>query len=286
MKSLPFPFCATLATSLALAQPAPAASPLYAMLNAYRGAPPPCPGRPAQPLSALETHPALARVQVGTGIFLEHALERIGYPVAEAQAIYVSGPPDPRAVMEVVARRYCATLLDPAYTTVGVARSGDNWQIVFARPAPAPLASRLPSAADAGSAMLQAVNLARASPRACGAQAFPAAAPLAWNGALASAALAHSQDMAQQRYFNHKNRQGLQVAERAQQAGYRWRRIGENIAVGQESVDEALAGWLTSPGHCANIMSAAFTEMGAAYGIDPANGLNRAYWTQVFGTPR
>jgi hypothetical protein len=72
------------------------------------------------------------------------------------------------------------------------------------------------------------------------------------------AALAHSLDMARQRYFSHQGKDGRQVGERALQAGYHWRRIGENIAVEQESADEAVAGWLSIPGHCANIMNRDF----------------------------
>jgi uncharacterized protein YkwD len=68
------------------------------------------------------------------------------------------------------------------------------------------------------------------------------------------------------------------------QAGYRWSGIGENIASGQESVDQVMAGWLASPGHCANIMDRWFTEMGGAFAV--AGGPGRAYWTQVFGTPK
>jgi uncharacterized protein YkwD len=75
------------------------------------------------------------------------------------------------------------------------------------------------------------------------------------------------------------------VGDRALQAGYRWRRIAENIAAGQESGDEAVAGWLASPGHCANIMNGRFTEMGAAYAIHNARESPRVYWTQVFGAP-
>jgi uncharacterized protein YkwD len=85
---------------------------------------------------------------------------------------------------------------------------------------------------------------------------------VAWNGALGDAALAHSTDMARLRYFTHQGKDGRAVGDRALQAGYRWQRIAENIAAGQESGDEAVAGWLASPGHCANIMNGRFTEMG------------------------
>jgi uncharacterized protein YkwD len=92
--------------------------------------------------------------------------------------------------------------------------------------------------------------------------------------------------MAQKHYFNHKQPDGSLPADRATAAGYRWVRVGENIASGQRSVEEAVASWLDSPGHCANIMNPTFTEMGAAYAINPQNRNRTPYWTQVFGTPR
>ncbi|MFS2018889.1 CAP domain-containing protein [Massilia sp. CT11-108] len=120
----------------------------------------------------------------------------------------------------------------------------------------------------------------------CGTQAFGPAGPLVWNPLLGQAALVHSTDMAQKHYFNHKQPDGSVPADRATQAGYRWARVGENIASGQRTPEEAVASWLDSPGHCANIMNPAFTEMGAAYAINPQNRNRTAYWTQVFGTPR
>ena len=259
---------------------------LVALINAWRAAPGACGGVRAAPQAPLAFNATLARVQVGTGVFLEYALERIGYPVAQAEAVYITGPREARAVMDVLARGYCKTMLSSQFSALGAARSGDSWQIVFARPAPPPLAERLPDQGGAGQVMLRLVNTARASGRSCGAQFFPAAPSVSWSSALAGAALAHSADMARQRYFSHIGKDGRQVGERALQAGFRWRRIGENIAAGQESPEEAVAGWLTSPGHCANLMNAGFTDMGAAFALSTLRESPRAYWTQVFGTPR
>ena len=79
--------------------------------------------------------------------------------------------------------------------------------------------------------------------------------------------------------------QNATVRERATQAGYRWRTIGENIATGQGAPKQVVAGWLASPQHCSNIMQPAFTEMGAAYFVNRERD-TAIYWTQVFGTPR
>jgi uncharacterized protein YkwD len=139
---------------------------------------------------------------------------------------------------------------------------------------------------DAGQIILDGVNAARAEGRTCGSKEFPAAPPLRWNPQLESAALMHSQDMAAQRYFSHAAKDGSRADVRSQRAGYDWQRIGENIAFGQETPQAALAGWLNSPGHCANIMNPNFTEMGAAYGLTAEANSGVFYWTQMFGTPR
>jgi uncharacterized protein YkwD len=75
------------------------------------------------------------------------------------------------------------------------------------------------------------------------------------------------------------------VDGRATQAGYPWRSIGENIAAGQMTADAAVQGWIKSPGHCANIMSPAYSEMGAAFVVNRQSSAG-IYWAQVFGAAR
>ena len=65
--------------------------------------------------------------------------------------------------------------------------------------------------------------------------------------------------------------------------GYRRRATGENVAEGYPSGAAVVAGWMTSPGHRANIVSTHFTEMGA--GVATAKNGHRFY-AQVFGSPR
>ena len=84
-------------------------------------------------------------------------------------------------------------------------------------------------------AVLALVNEARRRGASCGAQRFAAAAPLAWNDQLAAAALGHARDMAEHEYFDHADRRGRGVGQRAREIGYPWRAIGENIAAGQGS---------------------------------------------------
>ena len=271
------------ALAVLLAAPPARADELADLINAYRAAPGSCAGRPAAPAGALSIEPALSRIRIGPGTFLESALQRAGYEAAHAEAITVSGPTDAQAAMAAIGPNYCRILLAPEFAAIGTARIGNEWQVVLARPI---VIAPLPDWPHAGQDILALVNAARARPRTCGTKAFGPAGALTWNPLLGQAALAHSTDMAQKHYFNHKQPDGSQPADRATAAGYRWVRVGENIASGQRSVEEAVASWLDSPGHCANIMNPTFTEMGAAYAINPQNRNRTPYWTQVFGTPR
>ena len=71
----------------------------------------------------------------------------------------------------------------------------------------------------------------------------------------------------------------LSSASNAQE--YPYILVGENIANGQEDVDEVMTTWMESPGHRENIL-AEFTEMGGALVKDDV-GMN--YWCVDFGTP-
>jgi uncharacterized protein YkwD len=259
---------------------------LLQLLNGYRRSPDQCLGQPAQPAPALQPKAALAQARVAPGRFLDQALEQAGYLAEQVQAIEVTGPEDAEGAMAALRERHCRLLLGAQFQHVGVQREDDRWLVLLAREAPPQWRADLPEWSGAGQDVLAATNAARAQARRCGERHYPAAPPLRWNQNLGQAALAHSDDMVSKRYFNHRARDGSGAGERALRAGYLWRKIGENIASGQESSQEAVQGWLTSPGHCANLMNPDFTEMGAAYalGSDRRHGI--IYWTQVFGAPR
>ncbi|HEY9002986.1 MAG TPA: CAP domain-containing protein [Mucilaginibacter sp.] len=125
-------------------------------------------------------------------------------------------------------------------------------------------------------AMLQMVNNVRATGCTCGTTVMPAVAPLTWNDVLAAAALQHSQDMNTTGNFSHNSSDGTSFSDRITAAGYtNWRALGENIAYGYTTEQAVFNGWLQSEGHCKNMMSASFKEMGAAKA--------GTYWTQDFG---
>ena len=132
-------------------------------------------------------------------------------------------------------------------------------------------------------ATLEQVNEARAQGGSCEDAIYPASSALRWDGRLADAAQAHSQDMAAQGYLEHINLDGHSPEERSEAQGYTWRRHGENLAQGHDSASSVVQGWLGSLSHCRTLRNADFedTGIGVAKGSD---GL--LYWTQVFASPR
>jgi uncharacterized protein YkwD len=132
--------------------------------------------------------------------------------------------------------------------------------------------------------VVERVNQARALGATCGGQAFGATGPLAMEARLRCAARVHSLDMVTRAFFDHVNPDGETPFVRMEHAGYEYRAAGENIAAGQSTPQEVVEGWLQSPGHCANIMSPDFTQIGVGYVSAPEGALPH-YWTQVFGTP-
>ncbi len=100
---------------------------------------------------------------------------------------------------------------------------------------------------------------------------------------LRAAARGHSQDMAANNYFSHTSLDGRTFDQRIGEAGYTgafpW---GENIAAGQSTPEAVVTGWMASPGHCTNIMSAGYKAIGVGYGFS-SSSTYRHYWTQDFG---
>ena len=136
--------------------------------------------------------------------------------------------------------------------------------------------------------MLNAVNDFRSEPQSCGSYgSFTAAQPLAWGCKVGDAALLHSVDMADNNFFDHQGSNGSNTGNRLTQSGYAWSSWGENIAAGTSlsSVSAAMNAWITSDGHCANLMGSSFTQFGAAKFSNPSSTYN-VYWTQVFARPR
>ncbi|MGQ9549202.1 MAG: CAP domain-containing protein [Roseiflexus sp.] len=108
-------------------------------------------------------------------------------------------------------------------------------------------------------------------------------APLTVSSQLTAAAAAHSQDMAQNNFFNHIGSDGSTPWVRIQRTGYSYRSAAENIAAGYRTARDVVQGWYGSPGHRQNMLNCNLREIGVAYADGGSYG---RYWTQVFATPR
>lgn len=133
--------------------------------------------------------------------------------------------------------------------------------------------------------ILALVNEARAGSRRCGDETFPARGRLTLDSRLDAAAQGHATDMARANYFSHTGRDGSTVGDRVTRQGYAWSRVGENIAAGYRTPEDVVAAWLDSEGHCRNIMSGDFTQLGVGRATNSASRFG-IYWVQNFATPR
>jgi uncharacterized protein YkwD len=99
---------------------------------------------------------------------------------------------------------------------------------------------------------------------------------------LLKAARDHTTRMAARDVLAHEL-DGKGPEERLADVGYRHAGWGENVAMGQRSAGEAIATWMDSPGHRANLLNPDFRQIGVGIAT---NARGQRYFTQVFGIPR
>lgn len=112
--------------------------------------------------------------------------------------------------------------------------------------------------------MLQAVNAIRTTGCDCSGEKMPPVPALTWNDQLALAAKLHTEDMVKNNFFDHTNKEGKSPGDRIKAAGYTYRFYAENIAIINTDEKGVVAYWLTSQGHCKNIMDSRAKEIGVA----------------------
>ena len=127
-------------------------------------------------------------------------------------------------------------------------------------------------------------------------------APLKRVDLLDNSSQTHSVNMANRDFFMHCDPDTYTWPwDRMVAAGYIWSGAAENIAAGYSSPEAAIAGWMGSSGHRANILSTSHREMGNGYHYqagdqsnvrysstgsctpNTTNGPWAHYWTQNFG---
>ncbi len=87
--------------------------------------------------------------------------------------------------------------------------------------------------------------------------------PLKENTKLDRSAQMKAEDMFLNQYFAHDSPSGVSVGDLADQVGYDFIAIGENLALGNFENDEVLVqAWMDSPGHRANILNSRYQEIG------------------------
>src|SRR5262245_4036839 len=108
--------------------------------------------------------------------------------------------------------------------------------------------------------------------------------PLKGDPRLHKIAQAHSENMAKQGKLEHVL-DGKTQGDRMRAAGYKFQRNGENVGMGDDdnTAEELMDAWMASPGHRANILHTAYSEIGIGM-ARAKNGM--IYFTQLFAKPK
>ena len=108
--------------------------------------------------------------------------------------------------------------------------------------------------------------------------------PYRWSEAAAEASRLHSQDMADQNYFDHNSLDGRSPWARMEAQGIRWSDAAENISAGRSNGVDSYDGWVNSSGHRKNMLGGCENlGVGAGYSAASTYGW---YMTQDFFTAR
>ena len=140
---------------------------------------------------------------------------------------------------------------------------------------PSPTGIASPGEAKLASHVLELVNQERAQ---------EGLAALAHNAVLEAQATQYACEMIHYGFFAHTNPfTGTQLENRTAEFGYVYACIGENLAAGQPTPEEAFEAWMISEGHRYNILHPQFTELGVGVRTGGDYGI---YWVQEFGCPQ
>lgn len=234
-----------------------------------------------QPLQAQAQLDEAAR-RLALGDDLGTATSGTGYRAKRSASLRVRTDDGTDAVARLLAKHFCDIVADAGLLDAGAYQQDDTIWMVLASPLAPPGQEEDPILA--GGRVLELINQARARGRRCGRRKFDAAAPLVMDAALERAARNHAEDMAAHSLAGHDGSDNSKPAERATRVGYSWSAVAENVAGGQTTAGEVVETWLGSPGHCANLMDARYSETGIARAVNP-DSKNVVYWVQVFAAP-
>ncbi|MBB4842754.1 uncharacterized protein YkwD [Paucibacter oligotrophus] len=129
--------------------------------------------------------------------------------------------------------------------------------------------------------VLAQINALRTQARQCGAVHMPPAQALRWDSRLAASAKAYAGELSVRNELSHTSALGLTLRKRFLLQGYPLMRAGENLAGGQETLDEVMLAWTSSAAHCDNLMESSFVDVGMACVVGP--GQYERYWVLHLG---
>jgi uncharacterized protein YkwD len=265
---------------------------LLAAFNAERSARDGAPLRLSGELSRYAASRAVEVVQKGTlqapnGHSPIEAARSFGYeahlltvvaaiaPGRAAQVVQGWRKADPAAFQEI---------LSPEYADAGVAVAARSptpvYVVALAKSEADDFRSSTGGLADADSvrhAVIERINGERRG------RHMP---PLRLEPRLNRAAQDYAQRMLRESFYGHRAPDGSDALTRIRASGYEPRAVGENLAQGQSSVEEALDGWLASPAHRENIFDSDFRDMGLGFAFGKNASGYQVLWVQVFATPR
>ncbi|MBO8195095.1 CAP domain-containing protein [Streptomyces oryzae] len=102
------------------------------------------------------------------------------------------------------------------------------------------------------------------------------------HGALRRAAQRHSARMAHAHVLSHTRAGDSGPGRRVAAEGYRFRRVGENLARGQWNAAEVVRAWMRSPEHRATLTNCAYRHAG----VGVSSGRGGPWWTLLLASKR
>ena len=105
------------------------------------------------------------------------------------------------------------------------------------------------------------------------------------NPVLNRVATLKAEDMARKSYFSHTSPEGLTPWYWFKQAGYEYEYAGENLAIDFKDSYDVTYAWMNSPTHRANIVKAAYTEVGTGVASGTYDGVPTVFVAQVYAKP-
>ncbi|POX39291.1 CAP domain-containing protein [Streptomyces sp. Ru73] len=170
----------------------------------------------------------------------------------------------PLAVLLLAMTATAAGGLELPYAAGGAARTAQGF--------PAGANSR-PERGRSPDAVLRLINERRAA---------AGCRPVREHSALTRAARRHSAHMARTASLAHSGPGEGRPGGRLTAAGYRWSRVGEDLAQGQPDAATVVRDWMRSPGHRRTLLTCAYEHAGVGVSGGPAG----PWWTVLLATRR